>query len=210
MNQKTYNAAAVKFNLWMPETKKVCKLRKDGMTIRQIRQKKNEYDIFDAPSEEYSRTIMSVIAKRLDAGGGSFVPLFLRSDERGQKQLCLITCLLTDPLFYDFTTDLIGAKLRCGLYEFDDNDIVQFWKRERTKVEKVAQLNNNTIDVLTRAYKRYLSNAAITDNNRGVRAIYPLVISRDIANWISRKRIKEVLYALTGKEDGKSSTQPKN
>lgn len=210
MNQKTYNAAAVKFNLWMPETKKVCKLRQDGMTIRQIRQKNNEYDIFDAPSEEYSRTIMSVIAKRLDAGGGSFVPLFLRSDERGQKQLCLITCMLTDPLFYDFTTELIGAKLRCGLYEFDDKDVSQFWKIERTKVEKVAQLNNNTIDVLTRAYKRYLSNAGITDNNRGVRAIYPLVISRDIANWISRKRIKEVLYALTGKEDGKSSTQPKN
>lgn len=210
MNQKTYNAAAVKFNLWMPETKKVCKLRQDGMTIRQIRQKNNEYDIFDAPSEEYSRTIMSVIAKRLDAGGGSFVPLFLRSDERGQKQLCLITCMLTDPLFYDFTSELIGAKLRCGLDEFDDNDIAQFWKIERTKVEKVAQLNNNTIDVLTRAYKRYLSNAGITDNNRGVRAIYPLVISRDIANWISRKRIKEVLYALTGKEDGKSSTQPKN
>lgn len=210
MNQKTYNAAAVKFNLWMPETNKVCKLRQDGMTIRQIRQKNNEYDIFDAPSEEYSRTIMSVIAKRLDAGGGSFVPLFLRSDERGQKQLCLITCLLTDPLFYDFTTDLIGAKLSCGLYEFDDKDVSQFWKIERTKVEKVAQLNNNTIDVLTRAYKRYLSNAGITDNNRGVRAIYPLVISRDIANWISRKRIKEVLYALTGKEDGKSSTQPKN
>lgn len=210
MNQKTYNAAAVKFNLWMPETKKVCKLRQDGMTIRQIRQKNNEYDIFDAPSEEYSRTIMSVIAKRLDAGGGSFVPLFLRSDERGQKQLCLITCMLTDPLFYDFTTELIGAKLRCGLYEFDDKDVSQFWKIERTKVEKVAQLNNNTIDVLTRAYKRYLSNAGITDNNRGVRAIYPLVISRDIANWISRKRIKEVLYALTGKEDGKSSMQPKN
>lgn len=210
MNQKTYNAAAVKFNLWMPETKKVCKLRQDGMTIRQIRQKNNEYDIFDAPSEEYSRTIMSMIAKRLDAGGGSFVPLFLRSDERGQKQLCLITCMLTDPLFYDFTSELIGAKLRCGLDEFDDNDIAQFWKIERTKVEKVAQLNNNTIDVLTRAYKRYLSNAGITDNNRGVRAIYPLVISRDIANWISRKRIKEVLYALTGKEDGKSSTQPKN
>lgn len=210
MNQKTYNAAAVKFNLWMPETNKVCKLRQDGMTIRQIRQKNNEYDIFDAPSEEYSRTIMSVIAKRLDAGGGSFVPLFLRSDERGQKQLCLITCMLTDPLFYDFTTELIGAKLRCGLYEFDDKDVSQFWKIERTKVEKVAQLNNNTIDVLTRAYKRYLSNAGITDNNRGVRAIYPLVISRDIANWISRKRIKEVLYALTGKEDGKSSTQPKN
>lgn len=210
MNQKTYNAAAVKFNLWMPETNKVCKLRQDGMTIRQIRQKNNEYDIFDAPSEEYSRTIMSVIAKRLDAGGGSFVPLFLRSDERGQKQLCLITCMLTDPLFYDFTTELIGAKLRCGLYEFDDKDVSQFWKIERTKVEKVAQLNNNTIDVLTRAYKRYLSNAGITDNNRGVRAIYPLVISRDIANWIARKRIKEVLYALTGKEDGKSSTQPKN
>ena len=210
MNQKTYNAAAVKFNLWMPEMKIVCKLRQDGMTIRQIRQKNNEYDIFNAPSEEYSRTIMSVIAKRLDAGGGSFVPLFLRSDERGQKQLCLITCLLTDPLFYDFTTDLIGAKLSCGLYEFDDKDVSQFWKIERTKVEKVAQLNNNTIDVLTRAYKRYLSNAGITDNNRGVRAIYPLVISRDIANWISRKRIKEVLYALTGKEDGKSSTQPKN
>lgn len=210
MNQKTYNAAAVKFNLWMPETKKVCKLRQDGMTIRQIRQKNNEYDIFDAPSEEYSRTIMSVIAKRLDAGGGSFVPLFLRSDERGQKQLCLITCMLTDPLFYDFTSELIGAKLRCGLYEFDDNDIAQFWKIERTKVEKVAQLNNNTIDVLARAYKRYLYNAGITDNNRGVRVIYPLVISRDIANWISRKRIKEVLYALTGKEDGKSSTQPKN
>lgn len=210
MNPKIYNAAAVKFNLWMPETKKVCKLRQDGMTIRQIRQKNNEYDIFDAPSEEYSRTIMSVIAKRLDAGGGSFVPLFLRSDERGQKQLCLITCMLTDPLFYDFTSELIGAKLRCGLDEFDDNDIAQFWKIERTKVEKVAQLNNNTIDVLTRAYKRYLSNAGITDNNRGVRAIYPLVISRDIANWISRKRIKEVLYALTGSKDGKSSTQPKN
>lgn len=210
MNQKTYNAAAVKFNLWMTEMKKVCKLRQDGMTIRQIRQKNNEYDIFDAPSEEYSRTIMSVIAKRLDAGGGSFVPLFLRSYERGQKQLCLITCLLTDPLFYDFTSELIGAKLRCGLYEFDDKDVSQFWERERAKVEKIAQLNNNTIDVLTRAYKRYLSNAGITDNNRGVRAIYPLVISRDIANWISRKRIKEVLYALTGKEDGKSSTQPKN
>ena len=120
MDKKAYNAAAVKFNLWMPETKKVCKLRQDGMTIRQIRQKNNEYDIFDAPSEEYSKTIMSVIAKRLDAGGGSFVPLFLRSDERGQKLLCLITCLLTDPLFYDFTSELIGAKLSCGLFEFDD------------------------------------------------------------------------------------------
>ncbi len=172
--------------------------------------KNNECDIFNAPSEEYSRTIMSVIAKRLDAGGGSFVPLFLRSDERVQKQLCLITCLLTDPLFYDFTSALIGAKLSCSLYEFDDNDIARFWERERAKVEKVAQLNNNTIDVLTRAYKRYLFNDDITDNNRGIRKIYQPIISKDIANWISRKRIKKVLYALTGSKDGKSSMQLKN
>ena len=204
MDKTTYNAAAVKFNLWFYETKKVCKLRQDGMTIRQIRQKNNEYDIFDAPSEEYSRTIMSVITKRLDAGGGSFVSLFLKSDERGQKQLCLITCLHTDRLFYDFTSTLIGSNLRCGLYEFDDKDISQFWERERVKVEKVAQLNNKTIDVLTRTYKRYLSNAGITDNNRGPRVIYPPIISKDIVKWISRKRIKKVLTALLGDIDGKS------
>ena len=201
MDKTIYNAAAVKFNLWFYETKKVCKLRQDGMTIRQIRQKNKEYDIFNVPSEEYSRTIMSVIAKRLDAGGGSFVSLFLKSDERGQKQLCLITCLLTDLLFYDFTSELIGAKLSCGLREFDDKDISRFWERERAKVDKVAQLNASTIKVLTRTYKHYLSDAGITDNNRGTREIYSIVISNEILKWITRKRIKKVLYVLTGEED---------
>ena len=203
MDKNTYDAAAVKFNLWAAETKKVCKLRQDGMTIRRIKQKNDNDDIFNAPSEEYSKTIMSVITKRLDAGGGSFVSLFLRSDERGQKQLCLITCLLTDLLFYDFTSELIGAKLSCGLREFDDKDVSRFWERERAKVDKVAQLNASTIKVLTRTYKRYLSDAGITDNNRGTREIYSLVISNDILKWITRKRIKKVLYVLTGDIDGK-------
>lgn len=210
MNQKTYNAAAVKFNLWMSEIKIVCKLRQDGMTIRQIRQKNNEYDIFNAPSEEYSRTIMSVITKRLNAGGGSFVPLFWKSDEYGQKLLCLITCMLIDPLFYDFACAIIGDKLSSGARNFDNDDIERFWSCEQAKSQKVAEFRTSTLKNLTRTYKRYLANVGITDDNRGIRRIYPPVISNDIARWIKHKRITYVLYALTGSKDDKSSTQPKN
>lgn len=203
MDKKMYNAAAVKFNLWFYETKEVCKLRQDGLTLKKIKNKNKVENIFDAPSKEYSRTIMSVIAKRLDAGGGSFVTLFLRSDELGQKQLCLITCMLTDNLFFDFVSELIGAKLSCGLQGVSANDISLFWERERAKVDKIAQLNTSTIKVLTRTYRRYLSDAGVIDNNRKLSEIYPPIISKDIVKWISHKRIKKVLYALTGDIDGK-------
>ena len=210
MNEVKYSAGADKFSFWFVEMTKVCELRRDGMTIRTIKQKNKETDIFAVRTPEYSNTIMSVIAKRLNAGGGSFVPLFLRSDERGQKQLCLITCLLTDPLFYDFACAIIGDKLSSGARNYDNDDIERFWSCEQAKSQKVAKFKTPTLKNLTRTYKRYLANAGITDDNRGIRRIYPPVISNDIARWIQHKRITYVLYALTGSKDGKSSMQPKN
>lgn len=210
MNEVNYSAGADKFSFWFFEMIKICKLRRYDMTIRMIKQKNKETDIFAVRTPEYSDTIMSVIAKRLAAEGRSFVALFWKFDEYGQKLLCLITCMLTDSLFYDFACAIIGDKLSSGARNFDNDDIERFWSCQQAKSQKVAKFKTPTLKNLTRTYKQCLANAGITDDNRGIRRIYHPVISNDIARWIQHKRITYVLYALTGSKYGKSSTQPKN
>lgn len=138
MNEVKYSAGADKFSFWFFEMTKICKLRCDGMIIRMIKQKNKETDIFAVRTPEYSNTIMSVIAKRLAAGEGAFVALFWKSDEYGQKLLCLITCMLTDPLLYDFACAIIEDKLSSGVRNFGNDDIECFWSCQQAKSQKVA------------------------------------------------------------------------
>lgn len=200
MRDKQYSAAAVKFMFWLPEMQMVCDLLASGMTMREVQAKNDAENIFSAPSKERAKTVMSVISKRLDICGKPFIKMFRESDVEGQKQLCMIACMCTDALFFDFVYKLVHEKLVAGLNEFGADDIRRFWKEECSNSEKVATFTDATKRNLTKVYKRYLYEAGITDANKWKRKIVQPVIAPYLKTWLRRKQWKDVLEVLTGEK----------
>ena len=116
MQRNPYSAGAVKFSFWFQEFRKAVFMLADGASLAEIKKFSQETNIFAASSPERAKLIMSNVAKRIDALDPSFIPLFVRSDVVGQKLLCLIACMCTDTLFFDFVNDV------CLLYTSDAAD----------------------------------------------------------------------------------------
>lgn len=198
MKRKPYSAGAVKFSFWFIEFKKVCTMLAAGMTMENIKKQNDAENIFAASSAERSKMIMSVIAKRLAEFDENFVQMFMASDVVGQKQLCLVTCMCTDTLFFDFTYEIIRSKLILGISEYDESDIRKFWADKQVQSEKIASLTEATRVRLAKTYKLYLYNAGLTDGNKGVRKIFKPIIAPDIEKWLRENGLQPVVAALTG------------
>lgn len=198
MERKPYSAGAVKFSFWFIELKKVCTLLATGMTIEQIKAQNDAENIFSASSPERAKVIMSTLTKRLAAFDDEFLQLFMHSDVVGQKQLCLIACMCSDALFFDFVYDIIRSKLLLGIAEYGESDIRRFWAEKQVQSEKIASFTEATQNRLARTYKQYLLNAGVTDAGKGTRKIFKPIISDEIENWLRKNALQPVLAALTG------------
>ena len=198
MQRKPYSAGAVKFAFWFLELKKVCALLADGMTIEEIKKHNDAENIFAASSEARKKLIMSVIAKRLAEFDTSFVQLFMTSDVVGQKQLCLIACMCSDGLFFDFVYEVIRSKFILGINEYGESDMRKFWLEKQEQSEKVASFTEATKNRLARTYKQYLFNAGISDAGKGTRKIFKPIISSEIEIWLRKNNLQPILAALSG------------
>lgn len=198
MERKPYSAGAVKFSFWFLEMKKVCVLLASGLTLEQIKMKNEAENIFSASSKERAKIIMSTIARRLTEFEESFVQLFVASDVVGQKQLCLIACMCSDSLFFDFVYEVIRSKFVLGINEYSESDMRKFWLEKQEQSEKVASFTEATKNRLARTYKQYLLNAGVSDAGRGTRKLFKPIISVEIENWIRKNNLQPILAALTG------------
>ena len=190
MQRNPYSAGAVKFSFWFQEFRKAVFMLADGASLAEIKKLNQETNIFAASSPER--------AKRIEALDPSFIPLFVRSDVVGQKLLCLIACMCTDTLFFDFVNDVIRVKLALGLNEYCDSDARKFWDDKQIQSDKVANLTEATRKRLLSTYKQYLYNAGITEGNAGSRKIIVPIISADIVAWLREHDLQPALAALTG------------
>lgn len=198
MQRKPYSAGAVKFSFWFLELKKVCALLSSGMLIEEIKKQNDKDNLFAASSEARKKMIMSVLTKRLAEFDLSFVQLFMASDVVGQKQLCLIACMCSDSLFFDFVYEVIRSKFVLGMNEYDESDIRKFWIEKQVQSEKIASLTEAIKNRLARTYKQYLLNAGISDAGKGTRKIFKPIISTEIENWLKKNNLQSILAALTG------------
>lgn len=198
MQRNPYSAGAVKFSFWFQEFRKAVFMLADGASLAEIKKLNQETNIFAASSPERAKLIMSNVAKRIEALDPSFVPLFVCSDVVGQKLLCLIACMCTDTLFFDFVNDIIRVKLALGLNEYGDSDAIKFWDDKQIQSDKVANLTEATRKRLLSTYKQYLYNAGITEGNAGSRKIIVPIISADIVAWLREHDLQPILVALTG------------
>ena len=198
MQRNPYSAGAVKFSFWFQEFRKAVFMLADGASLAEIKKLSQETNIFAASSPERAKLIMSNVAKRIEALDPSFIPLFVCSDVVGQKVLCLIACMCTDTLFFDFVNDIIRVKLALGLNEYGDSDARKFWDDKQIQSDKVANLTEATRKRLLSTYKQYLYNAGITDGNAGSRKIIVPIISADIVAWLREHDLQPILVALTG------------
>lgn len=198
MERKPYSAGAVKFSFWFQEFRKTVFMLADGISIEEIKKINQETNLFAASSPDRAKMIMNNVAKRIESLDASFIPVFINSDIVGQKLLCLVACMCTDTLFFDFTYSIIRGKLLLGLREYSDADVRAFWTQMQMQSDKVAGFTDATLNRLGKTYKLYLSSAGVTDNAVGTKQITQPIIVREIDAWLREHDLQPVIASLTG------------
>lgn len=198
MERKPYSAGAVSNSFWFLEFKKAVTLLSEGLTLEDIKKKSNEENLFAAASAARAKNILGATLMRIKALDESFIPLFVKSDVSGQKLICLVACMCSDTLFFDFVYEVIRSKIILGLNSYDDSDIRKFWASKQEQSEKVASFSELSYKRLASVYKVYLAESGITNRTTSARDIYKPVIAPDIEQWLHKNNLQPIIAALTG------------
>lgn len=199
MNRKPYSAGAVKFSFWFMEFRKTVQLLAAGKSFEDIKQLNEQENIYGASTKARAQMIYSTVTARIKLLDSSFYPIFLESDLATQKIFALVASMAHDTLFFDFVYEVVREKLILGVDELTDADIRVFFKDKQTQSEKIAALQDYTLQRLGSAYKTQLYEAGILDDNKGnARKILRPILDVALERWLQNNGYAVMISALTG------------
>lgn len=200
MERRTYSAGAVKFSFWFIEFRKTVQLLADGKSFEDIEKLNEEENIYAASTRARAKMICSTVSARIRMLDPSFYSVFLSSDLSTQKVFALVASLAHDTLFFDFVYEVVREKLILGSDELTDADIRIFFKDKQAQSEKVAALQDYTLQRLGTCYKTQLMEAGILDSNRGSsnRKILKPILDVEFERWLQEHDYAIMINALTG------------
>ena len=102
----SYSAGLMSQSFWFLEFKKTVKLRQDGFTYEELKQKCIDENLFGAAKEYRAIRMTGYILTRLKTMDDTLVNLFCESDLATQKLINLITILKNDQLFFEFLYEI--------------------------------------------------------------------------------------------------------
>ena len=190
VNNLEYSAGAVSKGFWFQAFKKYNQLIKEGFTDREIKNMQEKENILLAPSADYGRKMINEVSKRYKALPKEISDMFTSLPVSDQKILNILGIMMTDRLFFEFMYEVYRYKLITGNLKFENSDIRVFLQNKADQSEKVANFTSQTKKRLAAAYKTYLKEANLLEENGNSYVVKKPVLDLNL----EKKMRNNVLY----------------
>lgn len=174
------------------------KLKEDGYTDKEIREKSKNENIFQARSEHQRIKVASTVNKRLNVLDGKLINKLINEDPTTVKQIIIYSIMKSDRFFFEFMNEVYKDKIVLREFKIQDSDMNIFIKRKQEQIPQVAQWTEITVKKLKTQYLTMLQEANFIKRRNGIIEIIQPVIDLYLYNHILDIGDKAYLEAMIG------------
>lgn len=154
------------------------KLRNEGYTNTEIKEKSMTENIFQARSEHYKNKVAKTVNTRLDTLDEYTLNKLATEDMETAKQITIYSIMKSDKFFFEFMNEVYRDKIILREFKIKDSDINIFIQRKQEQVEQIANWTESTIKKLKSQYISMLQEANfINKTSESIEIIQPILDS---------------------------------
>lgn len=154
------------------------KLRNEGYTNTEIKEKSMTENIFQARSEHYKNKVAKTVNTRLDTLDEYTLNKLATEDMETAKQITIYSIMKSDKFFFEFMNEVYRDKIILREFKIKDSDINIFIQRKQEQVEQIANWTESTIKKLKSQYISMLQEANfINRTSESIEIIQPILDS---------------------------------
>ena len=174
------------------------KLKQEGYTDKEIREKSNKENIFQARSEQYKIKIATTVISRLNTLDEYLIDKIANSDIEKAKQIAIYSIMKTDRFFFVFMNEIYKDKIILRDYKINNTEINIFIQRKQEQIPEIAKWTESTIKKLKSQYISMLSEAGFINRKKDYIEIIKPVIDIQIQKHLIEIGDKVYLNAMIG------------
>lgn len=174
------------------------KLKADGYTDKEIREKSKNENIFQSRSEHQRIKTASTVNKRLNMLDEQLINKLINGDSTTIKQIIIYSIMKSDRFFFEFMDEVYKDKIILREFIIKDSDINIFIKRKQEQIPQIAQWTESTLKKLKAQYLTMLQEANFIKRINGDIEIIPPVIDPSLYNHLLEIGDEVYLQAMIG------------
>ena len=174
------------------------KLKADGYTDKEIREKSKNENIFQSRSEHQRIKTASTVNKRLNMLDEQLINKLINGDSTTIKQIIIYSIMKSDRFFFEFMDEVYKDKIILREFIIKDSDINIFIKRKQEQIPQIAQWTESTLKKLKAQYLTMLQEANFLKRINGAIEIIPPVIDPSLYNHLLEIGDEAYLKAMIG------------
>lgn len=174
------------------------KLKADGYTDKEIREKSKNENIFQSRSEHQRIKTASTVNKRLNMLDEQLINKLINGDSTTIKQIIIYSIMKSDRFFFEFMDEVYKDKIILREFIIKDSDINIFIKRKQEQIPQIAQWTELTLKKLKTQYLTMLQEANFIKRINGAIEIIPPVIDPSLYNHLLEIGDEAYLKAMIG------------
>lgn len=156
MNQKNYSSTLTGAPFLLFELKQAAKLKEEGFSDSEIRNRIKEQDLFQFNNPIRTRRVMASVIRRLNALDEMLIRYLLTTSLENSKAINLYSIIKTDQLFKEFMTEVLEEKFRTNDLILEKKDINLFFMNKAESHEVIANWSQLNVDKLKSVYFKLL------------------------------------------------------
>lgn len=198
INKMKYSATNMTVGLMHKELKLTAQLLESGLNLKDIREKSYKENIYQARSENFKKTITSILLTRIKSLDNETVKMLSKSNLDLEKQISIYAVMKTDRLFFEFMREVYSDKITNNEYKIYSKDVENFIKIKREQNEKVNSWKHTTTNRLRSSYVGMLYESGFAKKQNGYIEIVTPIIDYKLEQHIKSINEKFYLDVMTG------------
>ena len=174
------------------------KLKQEGYTDKEIKQKSNEENIFQARSEHYKNKVATTVLTRLNTLDEYLLYKVANGDIETAKQITIYSIMKSDKFFFEFMNEIYKDKIVLRDYKINDSDINIFIQRKQEQIPQIAKWTESTLKKLKSQYTSMLSEAGFINRKKEYIEIIQPIIDKQTQNHLIEIGDEAYLKAMIG------------
>lgn len=197
-NNMPYVATNMTVGLMYKELKLTSQMIQQGLTLKEIRQKSYEDNIYQARSENFKKTVTSILLTRIKTLDDNLINMLSNANIDLEKQIAIYSVMKSDRLFFEFMREVYAEKIKNKENKIYSKDIEEFMQRKREQDPKVESWKNTTINRLRSSYIGMLYDSNFARKNKDYIEIIVPIIDSKLETYLKEINEKYYLDAMTG------------
>lgn len=174
------------------------KLKEEGFSAKNIKEKSITDNIFQAKSEHSKIKTASTVNMRLDTLDEFLIKKLSHTDIATAKQIIIYSIMKSDKFFFEFMNEIYKDKIILRDLQISQSDINIFISRKREQIPEISKWTEQTMKRLKSQYLTMLQAADFIKKSKNTIEIIQPILDQSLYNHLLEIGDKAYLQAMIG------------